>query len=255
MTQSQLAEAVGTSQQQIQRIETGIQIARFDIALLICKILETKMEKVFPKANKVLLKSTKRCDHISDIFNDEKIINEMEESGVDISLGITSFEYRLRGGTNGECIVCDPDYRRLWYAVQRTSPDDPPFVVFNSEGSSIVLNLNHLIFCRFKYDIPKDPKEENNTNVKIFMSDTDIPMIFDVDPDEGNPNDENDNGQFRNILSAAQTYLEKNEIYSFYDGDEDKVFLRAEDIAMMEIPLWVVEPDLLDDDFDKDVDG
>ena len=37
LSQRQLAEQVGTSQQQIQRIETGLQAARIDVAVKIAK--------------------------------------------------------------------------------------------------------------------------------------------------------------------------------------------------------------------------
>jgi len=41
---------------------------------------------------------------------------------------------------------------------------------------------------------------------------------------------------------------ERYERYRFTDVDGEDVFLRAGDIALLQVPLWVVNPDLLDTD-------
>jgi DNA-binding XRE family transcriptional regulator len=52
LTQRQLASMVGTSQQQIQRLETGLQAARLDLAARICSALGKPIQQVFPATKK-----------------------------------------------------------------------------------------------------------------------------------------------------------------------------------------------------------
>jgi DNA-binding XRE family transcriptional regulator len=47
LSQRALAAAVGTSQQQIHRIETGAVAARLDLATKLCKALGEPVDKVF----------------------------------------------------------------------------------------------------------------------------------------------------------------------------------------------------------------
>ena len=48
LTQRALAEKIGTSQQQIQRIETGVQSVRHDLALKISAVLGASVGALFP---------------------------------------------------------------------------------------------------------------------------------------------------------------------------------------------------------------
>lgn len=58
LTQDQLAKLVGTSQQQIQRIERGINVPRRDTAFKVSTSLGQKMELVFPVLHKPTRKSS-----------------------------------------------------------------------------------------------------------------------------------------------------------------------------------------------------
>ena len=54
LSQRQLAELVGTSQQQIQRIEAGLQAARIDVAVKIAEALGGSLADVFPGLKEAL---------------------------------------------------------------------------------------------------------------------------------------------------------------------------------------------------------
>ena len=71
MTQRQLAGAVGTSQQQIQRIESGVQAARFEVALKICAALDASMEQVFPAARTILKKVASSNNDTTKLITDK----------------------------------------------------------------------------------------------------------------------------------------------------------------------------------------
>lgn len=54
LSQQALATKIGTSQQQVQRIEAGMQSVRHDLALKICAALGTPIGKVFPRIDKAV---------------------------------------------------------------------------------------------------------------------------------------------------------------------------------------------------------
>src|SRR5258705_10169790 len=60
LTQRVLAEKVGTSQQQIQRIEAGVIAVRLDLAVKIANALGTRLGDVFPKLAKAEKKRGRR---------------------------------------------------------------------------------------------------------------------------------------------------------------------------------------------------
>ena len=48
LSQRALADSIGTSQQQIQRIEAGVQTARLDLAVSIAEALKSSLSEIFP---------------------------------------------------------------------------------------------------------------------------------------------------------------------------------------------------------------
>lgn len=257
LSQKQLAALVGTSQQQIQRIETSKQSIRFDMALQVCKALEASMQTVFPQTKETLTQARRRGQTLSDMLHDREFRDELEKVGVDMELDLWFFKYRLRGGAEGIWPVSGPERRRLWRAVQRV--DSEQFVVFDSEETKVVLNLNHLTYSHFLFE-PSDRgylQKENKDGevmregaVSVYMADSPEPLYFDVDPDWPPEDPAEDEGQLRFLVVVADTIMEDdtNEVFYFMDGDGETAFFRAWDVAMIEIPLRLLEPELLDDD-------
>jgi hypothetical protein len=245
---------VGTSQQQIQRIETGKQSVRFDLAVKICSALDAPMELVFPSTKRALKKlATKGGKTMEEMLRDKEFEEEMERADVDMDPSVWSLKYRLRGDAEGILPISSREKNRLWGAVQRAEGFSDPFVVFDSEGMRVVLNLNHLTFCQFLFDPPniiipeKEVDGEEGEHVTVFMADSDKPLSFEVDADSWDEDELDDMGQFGHLIFMAEhsTY-EDQDIFHFTDVDGEEAFFRAKDVAMMQIPLWVVEPDLLE---------
>jgi len=63
LNQRQLAAAVGTSQQQIQRLETGSPV-KLNMAVELAKSLDTTLGELFPESKSVLQKISKKRTHI-----------------------------------------------------------------------------------------------------------------------------------------------------------------------------------------------
>src|SRR5262245_56579844 len=114
LTQAQLAELVGTSQQQIHRIESGAQAVRLDLAMQICAVLGAKMEEVFPSAAKSFAGAVKRVGLDKDdppisLYRDERAAEELEAAGLDVELDEWTFRVELRNGFTDALSVSGPD--------------------------------------------------------------------------------------------------------------------------------------------------
>ena len=256
ITQRQLAEMVGTSQQQIQRMETGKQSVRFDLAVKLCDVLGEFLEDLFPETNKVLSRSIKKGREIDDMLLDKDFQSEMRDINIEIDPFEYTFLYRLRGGASGYLNISKPERNRLFRGIQgdRTST---PYVVFDSEGWRIAINLDHLIFCQFLFDPPSltvdekgevKPKEEEELyEAEFYLYDSPEPLSFEVEYDS----QEEDEGEFGNIFFTAEMLVDKNELFHFTDANGEVAFISAKDVAMIKVPLWVLFPELhegIDDD-------
>ncbi|MEX2599351.1 MAG: helix-turn-helix transcriptional regulator [Dehalococcoidia bacterium] len=262
-SQKELAALVGTSQQQIQRIEAGRQSIRFDLAVRVSEALGAPIQVVFPGTEGVIARSLEEGQTLHEMLVDHAFEREMGKAGVDVDFCEWSISYRLRGGIEGFWSVSAHEKGRLWYAVQRRSGGlDGPFATFETGTHNVILNLNHLLFCQFLFD----PPERESTNeveavdgwgpVLVYLSDSDKPFNFDVDPDSPEEDTADDEGQFRHLLLTADLLMDEdiNDVFHFTDVDGETAFFRASDVAMITIPLSVVEPDLLDADDEEDED-
>ena len=229
ITQKQLADLVKTSEQQIHLIETGEQSVPFGLAVKICSALNEPMESVFPCTKKPLLGTAVDMDPIE-----------------------WTFGYRLRGGSTGSLPISGTEKDRLFGAVQQLEIDS--FVVFDSQKSTIVLNMNHLIFCHFLSN-PSNrmhPGRARLNEVKVCMADSSEPFLFEVNADEHNPDDLEELGQFEEMVFMAEHASgEANAMFYFKDIEGKEVFFRASEVVMIQIPLWVLEADLFEIAYDQ----
>ncbi len=249
LTQSQLAKRVGTSQQQIHRIETGAQSVRFDLAIKICAALETKLEIVFPKSKRARREWEAKNKSIEDIYVDEELKTKMEEAHIDMDPRIWIFKYELRGGAKGALVISGIDKKRLFRLIQMRD-NLSPFVIFDSEERRVALNLNHLLFCHFLYEPPNVnmEKEEELSGLRIILSTHKSPYLFDIDPDEDSGPDEEDEGQLKDLLYDIESSVEENDVLGFEDADGEMALFRAMDVALIEVPLWAIHPEPLEEE-------
>src|SRR5262245_39629193 len=81
LSQRKLAEMVGTSQQQIQRVETGRIAARLELATKLSEALGKPLDVVFPGSGKVLKKLAKEFKNAR--YLPEQTFAELNEHGVE----------------------------------------------------------------------------------------------------------------------------------------------------------------------------
>lgn len=156
-----------------------------------------------------------------------------------------TFKYRLRVGATGSLPISGTEKDRLFGAVQRFEIGS--FVVFDSERSTIVLNMDHLIFCHFLPDPPSrmHPERTQSNEVNVFIAGSSEPFLFEVEADEHDTDDLEELGQFEDLIFTAEHLSdEANVVFHIEDVDGQDAFFRASDIAMIQIPLWVLEADL-----------
>lgn len=243
LTQRKLAELVGTSQQQIQRIESGVVAARLDLAIRISAALETPLDVLFPGATK-LLRKAKAERKATRSLPDETWKEMSESSGVEGDPRSWFLKVLLRGHQEGLIFpISAADERRLFSRFQVESDIDP-FVVFDSAGDRIGISVRDVVSCQFLYELGsmEQTHGEGSYHAEIFFSDNPTLWRYPVDTDRGSPEDEDDRGCFRSIFYYLETSIEPGDRLIFEDEDGEYVLMRAGDVAMLRVPLHIMYP-------------
>jgi putative transcriptional regulator len=248
LTQRQLADAANTSQQQIQRIEAGNQLARFDLATRISAALGHPINKVFPSAELPLARLRRRA---GEPETDEQTDNDLEEAGLDMEPEAWTIRYRMRGGAEGSFPISGPDRRRLKTILHDEA--EQGFVVLPSTDRQYALNLKHLVFCQLLFDRPSDEDvatQEKSHEVHFYLADQREPLCFDVDPDTSLLGEQEDpepiSVQLQDLFFYAELGASRHRL-NFVDEDGERAFFRPDDVSMFSVPLWLIEPNVSDE--------
>ncbi|MCK1659445.1 helix-turn-helix transcriptional regulator [Bradyrhizobium sp. 151] len=248
LTQRQLADAAKTSQQQIQRIEAGHQLARFDLATRISAALGQSITKVFPSAELPLARMKRRAATLDH----QRASKELEAAGLDMEPEVWTVKYKLRGGAEGNFPISGPDMNRLNSILQDEAEDG--FVVLPSVDRQYALNLKHLVFCQLLFDRPSievEAPREKSFEVLFYLTDQREPLRFDVDPDTSLLEQEEDPDPLAVQLQDLFYYVEMGadrRRMSFVDWDGERAFFRSDDVSMFSVPLWLIEPNANEED-------
>jgi transcriptional regulator with XRE-family HTH domain len=259
LTQRELAEAAQTSQQQIQRIERGNQHARLDLATRISAALGEPISKVFPKTALPLARIKKRSGELSSAYQDEKASEELVQAGIDMEPAVWTLKYSLRGGATGQFLISGPDMNHLNSLLQ--DEEGGGFVVLPSTDRQYALNRKHLLFCHLLFDpadqiIPEKKKEDKSFEVQFYLADRSEPLPFDVDPDTSSPDDDYAEASFQlqDLFHYAELGINSRRLH-FVDVDGERAFFRPDDVAMFSVPLWLIEPNVSDEETDEETEG
>jgi transcriptional regulator with XRE-family HTH domain len=246
-SQRELATKVGTSQQQLQRIEAGVQAVRLDLAARLSAALGVRLDELFPKAAKPLAKTKKRMStepkELIRLYDDQKAATELRDAGLDMDFEDWAFQFVLRNGLKATLPISGPDYHHLLGRVR--SADRHNFLVFDSGPNRYAINGDHLVFCQFLFDLPRQQKEETASDVlkaKVYVSTRAEPFTFDLGPAEGD-DDQNEWQSVFNHLDGLSGFLGDTEVdrISFVDDDRERAFFRTDDIALLQVSLAAVE--------------
>lgn len=265
LSQRALAEQAKTSQQQIQRIEAGAQIARFDLAARIAVALDAPLRVVFPETELPKPRRGRAADApigLPDLTKEERA--GLEKGGIDPVWEQSTLRYCLTGGVWGCLPISGVEKARLWKITQDCDAPEG-FIVFDSGPRRYAINSKYLSALQFLFDpIFEDAKEraeedEEGFRVEFIMAGGGEPLTFDVDPDTASIEDESAEGyevQMQDLFFYAE--MGTDAWLRFTDVDGEAACIRTDMVCMFSVPLVALNPDLLKASFegeDEDDDG
>lgn len=252
MSQRDLAKAAGTSQQQIQRIESGAQEARLDLVSRIADALKCDLAKLFPKP-KLPKRNPKSAEDGDDSVAAARAWRDV---GLDPDPRSWSLAYRLRNGVEGLIQISGNTYSILHRTLQ-TNDLVHPFVVFDSLTHRCALNRDELAWWQFRFDPPEvasgddaeDKEDGDQVELTVHLcgcreaillwcwSD---PVVYDPDP-QGD--DRNDEAELQNFFCFLELHCrgDKDGLGVLTDIDGEQAFFRLDAIAFASVPLAGVE--------------
>jgi transcriptional regulator with XRE-family HTH domain len=244
LTQRDLADRVGTSQQQIQRVESGVQAVRLDLAVAIAGALNAPLSEIFPNLAQSQTKGRKsRKDSKS---NSEDAPKDFWEAGIDPDPRFWTIKVGLRGG---ETILYSVSSREKERVSRVVWGGRFGFVVFDSHHKRVAIRCEGINFCQFLFDasVTEDSEPEENLSLEAFFLDGKA-MTFGIDPDTVRL--EKDDGglgaQLQNIFFELDGDPGDDGVIWFDDEDAERVLISKKQLLRVEVPLFCCDPALWD---------
>jgi transcriptional regulator with XRE-family HTH domain len=241
LTQRALAERVGTSQQQIQRIESGTQAARLDLAASIAEALKVPLAELFPKLPKIPTKRNKKPTK----GDAESVAAQFLNAGIDPDPVHWTLKFGLTSGPILLYTVASQEKERISNILRRSQFD---FVVFHTNDKCVAIRRNQINFCQFLFDVGvvRDETEDDpGYELEAFFVGGEH-FTFEVEPDTI-PWGEDDYGggsELQRLFVDLESGIEVEEVLSFDDADGERVYLRVRQLLRVELPLVCCEPEL-----------
>ena len=243
MSQRELAGLSATSQQQIQRIESNKQAANIELAMRISEALGKNLNSVFPGASRGLISVAREIDaHLVP----REGWDELRKSGIEGDPTSHTIAVTLNGHQHPISFqITAGEVRRLFQAIQEEGGDmGVPCVAFDSNARLVAVNFQDLAVCSFTWDIEPPTSEQTELeSLRVHLAGSTQPILLEVESDDGSPDDPDDPGQLRTLISIIQNNPEPNERFWIDQGAGEGAFLRAGNIALLEVPLYLIDPD------------
>ncbi|CAI1713519.1 helix-turn-helix transcriptional regulator [Serratia entomophila] len=246
ITQRELADLVGTSQQQIQRIETGKVAAKLGLAQAISTVLKKPVGAVFPDGDNLLRKLRNQNSR-----SDDELEN-IAANGIEMDGSFWTVKLWLRGQQDYLLLPVSPADKRRFYSYFQESavPGHEHFFVFDSEQHRYALNAREVIFHQFLFDVlPPIPDEEDSDaneghygNVHVTMANGGPVIELCCEPEASEDDGIDDIGQLNAFFDILESEPESAERYQLTDIDGEDAFIRIGSVAMVRIALDVLEP-------------
>jgi transcriptional regulator with XRE-family HTH domain len=245
LTQRALADLAGTSQQQVQRIEAGIQGVRLELATRITTALGAQLADVFPfMAGERKIKGLAASRYV---LKPEQFV----EAGIDPDPATWTIKFIAHDGRVFFYQVPSDEKARLERLV---GDGEGQFVVFTSDTHRVALNLRKIAATQFLFDFgvvdfAKEEPEKLELSLHLIASKDPIP--FEVEPDRKSPEDDDDgSSQLQSLFFYLDRGLEDDEVISFVDVDGETVYIRPAEALAIEVPLTCCEPELQNAEFE-----
>jgi len=247
--QQKLADAINVNVNEVQLIESEVQSVRFEVAYRISNYLNTPIDKIFPEIKKASTKKNQKWD--LEVYGDHKLSDKLEKLGFDMDTSFNEVEMLLRGDHLITHKLSSKEKKHLWRLVQKDT-HHCDFVVYDTKTHRVALNLKHLIYSHFKFEVNYDYHDDGLENYKtqvIFAGHKTV-LELKVDPDvEWNDCDppEWPDSQLGDLFYHAELAIDETDhVFMIQDMEGETAFLPLKDVAMASVPLCLVEPKLLD---------
>lgn len=242
LTQAELAAAVGTSQQQIQRFEADVQTPRIDLATKLAEALKVSMRRLFPVSRE-----------------------PGRESPIDPDPALNTIVVTLKSGLEERFVISSMDKDRLKSCLRRFDPEEwsaeRQFFCFNSGSDTIVVNLASVVHVRFYFDAPFPSleaeaanDEDDGFNITFYLNGSPEPFQVEVEPDRLTlaAFHETEGAELREGDAQIQAFLFEMDsgpdaFIEFLDSDGEEIVLNTGSIDLVRVPLIVSNPALYDD--------
>lgn len=249
MTQKAVAEAVGISQQHLQRLEAGTSPLRLPLAEKIAKTLSSSIDDLFPQLAKVV-----RRDHALLTAGDHEarqMIDEWEKAGIDIDAGYWQVYWHISGHGTEFARVSGATARRL---IDESESNASGFMVFDSDTRRYAVALRDEIVMEFRRENELDEMALHpmvslgDRRVKVYASGRNSYLEYYVDPDEAalfeHPKKRSDMQQLFAALRAGDR--PRVRIVSRYEDQPAEeaglYYVPVGSILSVEAPLAIVDP-------------
>ncbi len=160
-------------------------------------------------------------------------------------------KFRLQNGVEGCYPISTSEKNDLWERLPKVCINKGlDFFEFESKTHRILMQSSQLMFFQFLFecmptiDLPDADEESTDSYpVKIYFIDNPNPMIFQVEVDEPDLKDEGNQGELNNFVYYVLNVHEeeKEHLLHFTDEDGETAFFRGSSLALIEIPLEVLQ--------------
>lgn len=253
MSQRQLAEIAGVSQQQIQRIETGKSDTTFEVTKRICSALgQSRIRDVFPETvEQYEAKEAKIVTRQQLLEGPELVDRFLSADGPDFLETMTTVRFFLLENKCVEINLQDNELVRL--NLNLTQKDRGlRYVIFTSPQVKIALNATHVVAAEFYYDArekkaPPVPLDEiSHEKVTVISPEFSAPLLLEVDPDIRALDDdfaEEWETQLQDVFFwAEEANDQKCAVISLGKVDRISTLIRLDRISFISVPLELINP-------------
>lgn len=242
ISQRELAERAGTSQQQIQRIEAGKITTSLSLAKAICIALGKPLEVVFPEAGKALHELRDEIQETRQLT--DEALSKVSSTGIEVDTRQWQFKVTLNGQPEPLLFPIDAAEKRRLHSLVQGETDDSTvqFIVFHTGFARYALNLSEVSLCQFLHEKPghvgsnadTGAEEYQEHDVFITMTKGGPSVWMDV-PAESS---EDETAQLAHILYMIEGgATDASDRYRITDIDGTETFIRAGSVALLQISL------------------
>lgn len=250
MTQAELAKKAGTSQQQVQRMEAGVQAAKLELAVKIARALDASLKEVFPKLQ---LKAIEKAKTAAFEDQPEKLEAAFATGGLDADPAAWTLRLVLTDGELHLFRVEASDRKRIAANLETTEPVGH-YLVFDDATHRIAVRRSHIAFGQLCFDF--HVAEDTNGDVaqpdprlgpvQLFFSKSSEPFELEVDGDEVNDMEaaERDEDWQLNALFFDLEVGDQENVLQLVDEDGETAYIPTQNLLMIKVPLGLLEPRL-----------